>query len=88
MLATQLDSGAYLKPDFDPKTLTCALLRNILLRHGIETKGSEKKADLLLKFDQDIKPFAEGHLEDITNPERSSKGIEDANVVGFIDRRS
>lgn len=77
-IATKLDSGEYLKPGFDPKSYTCALLRNVLSRHGIEIKGSEKKADLLSKFDERIKPHATAFLEAINNPKRSSQGIENA----------
>ncbi len=74
----ELDSGEYLKPDFDLNKLTCALLRNILLRHDVQIKGSEKKADLLSKFDLEIKPYAKSYLGAMNNPTRSSEGIEDA----------
>jgi len=71
-----LEFGEYLDDDFDSRKLTCALLRNILLRYGFEMKGCEKRDELLSMFENKVKPNARDYQETLRNSRRSSKGIE------------
>ncbi|KAL1922895.1 uncharacterized protein VTP21DRAFT_9271 [Calcarisporiella thermophila] len=69
------DSDYYLQPDFDPTSLRMAELRGILLKHGVETKASAKKGDLVDLFREHIGQKAPSILKERRKVRPSGAGI-------------
>ncbi|OUM52967.1 hypothetical protein BVG19_g2205 [[Candida] boidinii] len=59
-----MDNKEYLEPGFDPKSLTVANLRSILLEHDIIYPSSAKKSDLVELFKDQVTPNAAKFLAD------------------------
>ncbi|KAH3679693.1 hypothetical protein WICPIJ_008569 [Wickerhamomyces pijperi] len=75
-----MDESEYLQPDFDPKTLKVAQLRNILLQNDVDYVSSAKKADLIALFNANIKPTAARRLKMIEKVEPNDDSIEVVDV--------
>lgn len=58
-----MDDDTYLLPDFDPRLLRAADLRNILIFHDVDFPSSAKKATLVDLFLSNITPNAETILQ-------------------------
>ncbi|KAF8319370.1 hypothetical protein DL93DRAFT_2053738 [Clavulina sp. PMI_390] len=73
-------SAAYLRDDFDPKSLTVAQLRGLLNHHGIPYTAAAKKSQLLALFEQNISDNLD-ELRDqrmaIDGSQASDRGITD-----------
>lgn len=72
------DEHAYLRPDFDPMSITIPRLRNILISHNVSYPSSAKKADLVALFQEHVAPQADDLMADIDGTQRSAEGIRDA----------
>ncbi|TFY54662.1 hypothetical protein EVJ58_g8723 [Rhodofomes roseus] len=51
-----VQSGAYLQPDFDPRTLTKANLRSIFVQHEVAYPTNGSKHELIRVFNAEIRP--------------------------------
>ena len=67
----------YLRPGFDPSSLTVPRLRNILVEHQIGFTASAKKPQLIETFTRELVPQAPKILAKISRARRSSRGITD-----------
>lgn len=65
--------------DFDPKSLKVAQLRGILNEYDISYPSNAKKTDLIMIFNDEVKPNASKHLQ------KYEKSIKNLNDVGFIN---
>ncbi|GME88819.1 unnamed protein product [[Candida] boidinii] len=59
-----MDNKEYLEPGFDPKSLTVANLRSVLLDHDINYPSSAKKSELVELFKEHVTPNAAKFLAD------------------------
>jgi hypothetical protein len=70
----------YLLPGFDPKKLTVAKLRGILVAHEVMYPPTAKKAQLLALFEEHVVPLAAEILAADMEVKRSDEGIDDAGL--------
>ncbi|KAK1561460.1 uncharacterized protein LY79DRAFT_531409, partial [Colletotrichum navitas] len=67
-----------LASDFDPKKLTVAKLRNILLMNDVKYGAAAKKADLIGLFRAEISPKAAATLKAMADVRPTANRIVDA----------
>jgi len=72
-----MEDQAYLKPDFDPSSLTVPRLRSILVAHGVEYPASSKKPQLIDLFNQNVLSQARRLRAANARVKRTSYGIVD-----------
>ncbi|KAI8954270.1 Man1-Src1p-C-terminal domain-containing protein [Xylaria longipes] len=75
------ESLDYLRPGFDPKSLTIPRLRSILVAHNVTYPSSAKKAQLVDIFNEQVVPQSKKILDARARAKRSSKGIFDVESV-------
>ena len=75
-MSDTIDSNEYLDSSFDPQSLKVAELRRIFLEHNVYFKSSAKKSELVMVFNEEIKPRAGELLRAKREPVRSSNKIE------------
>lgn len=71
------DDYAYLRPDFDPASVTMPRLRSILVAHNVHYPSSAKKPELVALFNENVAPQARKLLNTQSRTKRSTRGIVD-----------
>lgn len=66
---------SFLEPGFDPKNLTVAQLRGILIDNNVHLPSKVKKAKLIRLFNSEIVPRLDELRDKYKNVKPSSKGI-------------
>ncbi|KAK4574221.1 inner nuclear membrane protein enriched at telomere/subtelomere region [Recurvomyces mirabilis] len=72
-----MEDDDYIKPGFDPATLTMPKLRSILVAHGVNYPSSAKKGQLVELFNETVLPQARSIRAANARVRRTSRGIED-----------
>ena len=83
--AQVVELGEYLKPDFDPSTLTISQLRGVLNHHNINFPSSQTKPKLVQVFNEEIKPKAKKFTKERIKRENSNAS-EDGIIDGVTGR--
>ena len=83
--AQVVELGEYLKPDFDPSTLTISQLRGVLNHHNINFPSSQTKPKLVQVFNEEIKPKAKKFIKERIKRENSNAS-EDGIIDGVTGR--
>ena len=78
--AQVVELGEYLKPDFDPSTLTISQLRGVLNHHNINFPSSQNKSKLVQIFNEEVKTRAKKFTKERLKRENSS-----ASEEGIVD---
>lgn len=68
----------YLKPGFDPSTMTVPRLRSVLVSHDVSYPSAAKKGQLIQIFNEDLLPQSRRIVSVRARARRTSMGITDA----------
>ena len=83
--AQVIELGDYLKPDFDPSTLTISQLRGVLNYHDVNFPTTQTKPKLIQVFNDEIKPKAKKFTKERLKRENSNAS-EDGITNGVTGR--